>query len=1080
MQHDSRLVGGAQRLRSRRPHVSPRLALAAVLLAGCTGGSGAEAVDGGETVVGPSSFFFTESNFGGAANAVRLLTAQYGRIVQLVGLDADGRRIPMGDDFVVRASLRSDDVDYVLEVNAVTGQEILLVPRNVDDPAERAEFLSLVRAAGDDLDTLLVRDLGASLVSMVPRNAAIVLRFDDLLVAATIDATTVQLVTGLPPSLPFECRVRPSAYFGGRTADGRFHPTRVVFDLTTSPLEASAGSGGPLQVNAVGLPPSLSASDINGQVRIATRTHPAVGITKVLTNLAGKPLATTSNGPVDLVAITRPVTRAFRSGGRADVVEDPFNGFLRDEIPPVLVGSTPIALTERPVQIDGAGSNLFRLPTVEFASPTCASAPRVGDIIVQGDVVAEIAADAPPPSEGASRDVLVRLIVQPSFWSGPADWEVFGLGPASYESAFDAAEDAARAGCFIGIDPRPTGFPDLPTTGIRTGSRVSLRFSEPMESRSLTAFDSVLLTRAPIPEFGGLATSDLVVGRLVQSADARDVTFVPDQPLAHQQGVAEDYYVTVASEIDAFPPQDLAGNAVAGLPSIELRVEPGEETQLNGGRVSRFTTPDEEAPFGGRPEWSGQLLFDGLRQLIRPRPIVRSQVVIDDEQATVQQMTPFPQGVVTPFSPFGSKMQAIWRYADCGFSLSDQQNANIDVEGLNWAPVSGAVTPDEFDSFEMRLAHSKFAPDEAINPTNLFPMFELSGLRPRFTNNVLQGTAASVVHPRERGYVIDSGDLFLTNTGTTLLPFPLNRDVDPAERTYFTWRDTAIRERGGPQTSGADPQAYLLALGLTPPLRPYFRANNIQTIGLPLLMEFRTFPDSSAIGTNGWILSLAVNSSARPNFRNFSTGGTNQGGAFDPVDPDTEEIGNGGFDPNSSPPGATTIGRDNSVHIGAIDYVTRISRVHSIWFEPTIEGEPSFTTRRYNPPTVEPRAADQPAGTGLDIDFRGATDIVYNDSQTFPDDNDTDDNGVVDYRENAFLLDLYGDFYNEVDGPLSHDRSAMNPGLEFQGSETLQPWRESVDEIADARFYQVRVSFLGNAATGQTAELSAFAMTWSR
>ena len=54
----------------------------------------------------------------------------------------------------------------------------------------------------------------------------------------------------------------------------------------------------------------------------------------------------------------------------------------------------------------------------------------------------------------------------------------------------------------------------------------------------------------------------------------------------------------------------------------------------------------------------------------------------------------------------------------------------------------------------------------------------------------------------------------------------------------------------------------------------------------------------------------------------------------------------------------------------------------------------------------------------------------------------------------------------------------MNPGISFLGATDV--WRTEVSEIDNARFYQVRLTFVGNPVTVQTPELSAFAMTWSQ
>ena len=73
--------------------------------------------------------------------------------------------------------------------------------------------------------------------------------------------------------------------------------------------------------------------------------------------------------------------------------------------------------------------------------------------------------------------------------------------------------------------------------------------------------------------------------------------------------------------------------------------------------------------------------------------MTRQTVTLDRQQPTLQGHTPFSSGIVTPLSNFGSKMQTLWRYADCNFSLNDPSNLNVDVEGLGWAPSSPTRSP---------------------------------------------------------------------------------------------------------------------------------------------------------------------------------------------------------------------------------------------------------------------------------------------------------------------------------------------------------------------------------------------------
>lgn len=1088
------------------PRATRALGLAALGLAagvaGCGGGgsgTGSPQNPGGVNTDGVE-FFFEEANRGGEAQQVLLSAVYYGRLAQVFGLDALGVRVPMSEAFVIEPSLVSVGGEYVVETNAVTGQELLIIERDVTDLTAgggREQFFDILRTAEDNLPTVRVADIGTvGVFTMVPRNAAVVLVFDDLLDPRTIDPTTIQVFSGYPPTNPFEGRLLVDVHHGAMAdLDGvsgqEFYPTRVIVDPTINEIEAFAGST-PLPINSTGFPFSIDATRANLRFELPTVRNAAAGQQRILTNPTNHGLAQSGNGPVDFSSTTRPVLRAFRSGGQPDLTADPFNGFLPDSEGPKVVGTNPIVLTSAPQQIDGIR---FLVPAIQFPSQLCAQTPEVGDVIVQGGVFAEVVANAAPIVNEVATNVQVRLVQFPTNWTGPEEWETFGIGEASYESAYDPIDDSGRQACFIRVTPRPTGYPVQPATGVDPFAAIRVRFSEAMDPSSLTAFDSLTLTRTPIPQSGTTSTDQFVIGQVSQSVDLRDFAFQPDLPLNHVAGVAEQYFLALAS--GQFSPRDLAGNVVAPFQQVELRIEPGATAQLNGGRVSRFVSIDEEFPIAGsgepvQPEWGGQILLDPGRELIRPRPVVRNQVIVDRDQPTLGAHTPFSLGIVTPLSNFGSKMQTLWRYADCGFSINDPTNINIDVEGLGWAPAGGSIVADAFDEFEIRLSHCRWAPDEVIDPGSLFPQYPSSGLVQVYANNLLADAPQVVVHARENGYIVNPANVFVAPSGTRIIPYPLNQGVAAQDRRTYTWRDTSIRSRAGASNGGVDPAAYLQALGLAVPTPPnkYYPPNQVQTVGLPLLMEFRTYRDDSALGINGFDINLAANSSSRPYFRAFTTGGIRQNGQPKYVDPDTETQANGGFNPGSPVPGAVTYGLDNTVYLGSLDLVVRVSRAHSVWFRSRIVGEPAFGGRTYLPPLLEPRAEDQPIGTSIEVNYRGATAIEYRngvtpiatDNDGGPGDNPTDPlTGVqlTDFQINGFTIDLYGDYYNEIDPPNNvHSATNSNPGLTFLGGD--QNWKTDVAEISDAVFYQIRLTFLANIATGESPELSAFAISWTQ
>ncbi|MCP4227653.1 MAG: hypothetical protein GY773_30270, partial [Actinomycetia bacterium] len=179
------------------------------------------------------------------------------------------------------------------------------------------------------------------------------------------------------------------------------------------------------------------------------------------------------------------------------------------------------------------------------------------------------------------------------------------------------------------------------------------------------------------------------------SVDLQRFEFITDLPLAHQQGTPEPYWLTLSS--GTFAPTDLAGNQLEqDFPSVEMTVDPNEFTEHNSGRVIRFTGVDEEPPFGDEitgplPEWGGQLLYDLSRQLIKPRPVIHFNVVADGSQPIVAAMGPFGPGVQTPLSGLGSRLQTLYRYCDFGWTLTDDSNHNLDVEGAYWSPTEGTV-----------------------------------------------------------------------------------------------------------------------------------------------------------------------------------------------------------------------------------------------------------------------------------------------------------------------------------------------------------------------------------------------------
>jgi hypothetical protein len=1016
-----------------------------------------------------SKHFVVDSSQGGLAGSVNIVSTYWGRIVDIIDSDTsfDSNGLPkpgslQQKDMVIGENIQTDLVDFKLTTNPVTSVTTvqILHPYIATPPPGQPPGGTLYSNAFKKLELGIVQitpkgDSPADLppFTLAPRNAALVVKFNDLIDANTITTSSVRLLTGNPPIVAMEPRILMDQNHGDLAdfnGDGvlEFHTTRVIITPVVNDLDAAA-SNPPLPVNAIGLPASLTNNLPNVIVRIPTVPDASSGQTTVLSNPSGGHVAFTNNGPNDNSTPTMDVVRAFRSGNSADV----HNGFLLDLEPPQVVGVQQAALNLPSAQ-DGLPSNgsNFRLA---FVVPFCMSpvSPlKVGDVLRQSStgVYAQITNVADPlstqnviiagPNPTADKKYNYKIILTPT-----GGVQTLVLGATELSTVFNPTTDTHQA-CFVRfssvVQEPAAGQPPL----VGTDSSITVRFSEPMDPATIKAFDTQTVTRvASAPN-----AKQFVVGEISPSSDSKDFAYTHGItvgfPFAHMIGTSESYFLNLSSGPSG--PTDLAGNPLQfPLPQIEFKIDPTAPTQSNAGVVLRFNSLAEN-PNGLDtavppilPDIRGQFLIDTAHGLLRPRSVTRFSAAADRTQPVPSVMVPFGPGVQTPLSGLGSKLQALWRYCDVGFGLLDETTTNVDVENIDWAPKGGSAIADHYTRFEMVLSHSFFLPDEISPPPNLLPLFPASGLVTLYASNYLDPTndPPKVVHNRNLGYNLNPADLFLSEHGVPMVPWPLNRTIPMSQFAYYTWRDTSIQTVAGPNNGGAE-LAIVGAVGGGAPAGT-FATGMIPTIGLPLLMEYRCFPDNEATGLNSFDISIATNSSPQPNFRAFSTGGV-VGSTVHIKDPDLEDVADGGFNPNSTPPGATTPGVDNSFYIGQLDLVVRVSRAHTIWFE---TGSSSPT---YSAPVVEPLPEDQPLGSQLLLSFRGATMVQ----------------GAGDpLLKDASQLDAYGDPQKVMGVP-------VGVVTFFHNDKT---WKSSLSQLQGASLFQVRVTFLANSQTNLVPLLSA-------
>ena len=1014
-------------------------------VAGCSGGD--NAADGGGGGSGNpagslvdhpfpcigSRQFIVDPNSGGSATSPRVVGLSWGRLANIY--DSTGtlqaRDMPIGQDIP-----DADPNLFSLEVNPITDETVITINAVAGTPAFQVGYQRL----DQNLTPILDKSLEPNELppySLVPRNAALVIRFSDLIDEETIQATTIKILTGNPPLVPFDARIIPDINHGDLAdtthqhpitceqvpgGDGilEFHTTRVIVDTTVSELEA-ASTNPPLVPNALGLPESVTPNLPNVALRIPTFL--AAGQLALVRNLSGHSLSFSQSGSNDPNSPTHDIVRAMRSGNQNDLN----NGFLKDEIPPSVIGTQAAALGT--VTQNG---DEYVVSLLTFTFLDCASRLKEGDILQQPGVFGQVTQTSGDPVGGAVQNVHFRVIFPPE--------GVITAGPAQVATVFDPSVNFGQQACFV----RFSNVLAPPASKVATDSSVIVRFSEPMNPVSVKPFDSFMLTRvADDPQ-----ADQFIVGEVTPSSDLRRFTFTPILPYTHTNLAIETYFVTITNGANG--PTDLAGNTLlTNLPQISFTIDPNEPTERSAGFALRFSSPDE-INNGDGPELRGQFLYDTTAGVLKPRTVSRFAAAATREKPIPSIMPIPPSGVQTPLSPLGSKLQTIWRYCDVGFGLQDESFYNVDVEGLDWAPVGGSVVSDIYDKFEMLLSHSFRLPDESISTQTLLPIYRNSGLVSLYSANVLDplNDPPKIVHNRNLGYTVDPADRFLSATtpAVTMMPYPMNRNLPVAQHVFYTWRDTAVAALGCPSQNQGCPGAELAIViqvlnlggpGGIGPGTPYPKGF-VPTVGLPLLMEFRCFPDDDALGLNSFDINIAINSSSLPNFRAFSTGGTNSSGVPVIKNPDSESVATGGFNPTSNPPGQPTIPVDCTFYIGQMDLIIRVSRAHSIWFN-TESASPVFSE-----PVVEPRQVDQPGQARIELAFRGATSV----------------SGSVDV--DAGLLDVYGE--GGVVAFVNNDKS----------------WKSDLTALQGARYFQTRISFISDAETMLTPILSALGFAFRR
>ncbi len=1019
----------------------------------------------------------TPSNVSGTGRAELVLeSVEWGRLVDV--LDANGKLVKQ--DVLIRESLQDQTGRYTLGVNPITQSELLSIHEAEGDP----QFAVLLQAAQTGRTAIIGKGFSEpGPFSMVARNGAIRLQFSELIDPSSVTRDTIQLAVGEQAASSQQVRY----VVDNSTFDIDGNPKGVVILDTTVSATDSASLG--IQQNGIGLPASYTTDQANVAIRIPTQIDPIEGQFEVLRNLSGNhSIAPTSSDPLELSQLGQHpiIVRALRSGNS----DDPYNGFLLDNLNPYLVGEFDSNIWT--LNAVGGGSEEFMLKYSIKAQFCRAIHPKLGDVFSLGELILQVVKIEDASSPSAYQVHVVKV-------SGLADVPVgdFSSSPlAAQLTSKYTSQDSDLQLCYLRFDPEPEF--GLPARGIDPASTISVRFSEAINIQSVRSMESMVCISyidSPAPansnssqeaiddwaarqfnypraetvgeyidrqlgyQQSGSGSGRLKFGSIVASLDAHEFTLASSFGLSDSHGDGNNLHLALALRTDAKGIVDLAGNRlnaadfVAGTIGQSELITPGSVSPWPSNRyfALRFNSTDENND--GRSEYVGQFDFTSPGEM-RGRPVSRYSRLADSSNVYVNEHFQLDYAVLTPLTPAGAVLQTCWPYHTLGFGLMSPSELNIDVEGMNWSPFSGVVYDDNFEHYSIALSHSERTPDTLINTGSGYPQYPNSGLQrfKEFDENVLgwkaEDSEFDEVVVADGTYNISANSAFLASSGNKMVPWM------EFERSY-TWRDNAI-----PQYESLDGGGYLggKAGGSLNPevtgLPEVWGPGKHRSIGVPLLARFRCYPEGEKFGANGFQVQLMCGSKPLPAFRVFSAGGVDSSGTWNQVIPD--DPGSNGTFPSGGYHGTTgvkTAGYGPELYWQQIDFVVRVSRVYTHWF--SFGGRPESLSEI----TMEPRPEDQPTGTKVVLDFRGCNTI------------DTTGCENSNALNDANSLDLYGD----VD-LLGHGCGSIS---------TPTGWKENMTHLLDHQsgqefnYFQARLSFVSNVELELEPMLGGMGFAWN-
>jgi hypothetical protein len=1000
------------------------------------------------------------SGGGSEQGALFMTDVEWGRLVDVV--DQSGALVET--DVVIRPDLQMG-ADYALAVNPVTESETLTILQYAEGTAG---FDSLLSAARSNLvGATLKGPASPSPYTLVARNAAIRLTFSRPINADTVNADTIQFWVGDGNASP---------------ADGRYIVVNddenglgyVIFDPTVSGRQ-SAELG--LPQNASGFKASLDSLNDNLLIRIPTAVNVFDGRPELLESAGGRTIRAGSNDPVTLNQDgTQNLVRSLRTGNSSDE----YKGFLRDNSPPSIVGLFDIALSN----VANLGGDNRRI-TYSLAEAACDGVTaKVGDVMELADG-AVVLVTAIVAGTGAPYQVDGALL-EGTLSGVPAD-------PSAQLTTRYSDGEALLQTCFIRVTPTAALFP---ARNIDQDASLIVRFSEAIDPTTVLSMHSLVLTayetaatapdvtakfrsggqfanesagayidrlrgfHLPINNTGTAAGAEfggrVLFGSIEVADGSRQFTLTPTAGFVDpDDGVGGVQTYAVAIRDGSRGITDLAGNAlefsgfVAGVQGgVAMTITcSAPSTSAVKYLALRGNATDEDGD--GLPEYAGQ--HTPGKGVLRGRPVVhfaRTADTANDYVSTGQPPVDPASGAIAypfePLTPRGAVVMGLWRPEDFGFGAPssgtayfDPSTFNIDVEGFAWSPFGG-VNDDFFPRVSLSFSHARWIPDEAVDISGraIWPASGLQASLP-FVQNVL-GWDAGITETKvfDSSYAVRSVDVFSAESGQPYLPWP-------SFTSFFTFRDTAIPQsiQDGAGGSGSPPTVH----GLGAAAGGYYLPGDVPSIGLSLLGRFRCYNVGNIEPINQFNAYQFIVNSPLPAWRVFSAGGISANGEVITVVPDNGS--QGGLQPTGGwRNGTATRPDDDTIYWAQADFVVRVSRAYTHWFD--LGGV--LPVNGVKGIVIEPAKAFQVADTDLIIDYRGSFSVTHPANPT------TAPSPLTDAEK---TLDVYGDF-NNLSGNVSLPSVWTRDLTDLEATATEQ-----------YRYVQLRISFVANAERSLPATL---------